>query len=170
MWVLYLNLSRGLFKRPDGLVCLIAVHGWAALAFRWTVDVAVPGVRVTADNLSLVLMLRMLTVIAPATPPTSPGPSSSPCTSWSAPRSPVVASAAGTTATVAPLHVLIVSPRGHLGDRGLRQIATIRVTSQISFSLMRRRRCLECRLPAALNASMAFYPLLLFPLRPWVSP
>ena len=165
----HLNLGRSLFEGPGGLIRLTTIHCWAALAF-WNVAVAVPGVRVTTDDLSL-LVLLMLTVIAPATAPPSPRPSSP--AAWSAPRSPVVASTAAAAAAVSPLHVLIVAPRlGAQGSPENRNDQTIRVAYQISLLLIcRRRRRLECRLPAALNASFnGLLPTVAFPSLPVLPP
>ena len=128
----YLNLGRGLLERPRWLIWPTTIHCWAAPAFRWNVAAAVPDVRVTADDLSLLLLL-MLTVIAPATASPPPRPASPPpCPSCSAPCSPGSPVVAAAAATVSPLHARIIAPRRHLGSQALRKIAVIQVTYQIS--------------------------------------
>ena len=109
----------------------------------------------------LLMLFLMLPVIAPPAASAPPRTSSSP--SASSPGSPVV-----TAAAVSPLllHVLVTASRRHHDSSARpRKIAVITNHGRrgSDFIALESDVLDECRLPAALIASVAFYLLLLFP-------
>ena len=172
-----LNLGRGLLESPGGLIAVL--RGSAAVVLRRHVDVAIAPRAADRTELLLLMLLMMilllrmlwlvlvmrlvllvLPVVAPpaasAPPRTSPAPSSA-----SAPGSPVVPAAA-----VPPLrHVLVAASRRHHGELLLRNPGKSLITAEDQISSpLNPTSCMNVGYQLRrMNASVAFYPLLLFP-------